>query len=97
MRTTPNINEELGRLALREKRSRSELFWSAFSHIWTEYREIQSASPNSIQMRENMDKSNSQYGQFLRSVDDAINSKFTPYFTGRSIEKMFNNFYITSN
>ena len=34
----------------------SELFWSAFSHIRTEYGEIRSISPYSVQMRENADQ-----------------------------------------
>ena len=33
----------------------SELFWSAFSCIWTECREIRSISPYSVRMRENAD------------------------------------------
>ena len=46
----------------------SELFWSAFSRIRTEYREILGISPHSVQMRENGDQNNSEYGHFLRSV-----------------------------
>ena len=38
-------------LTLREKFPYSESFWSAFSHIWTEYGEIQSISLSSVQMR----------------------------------------------
>ena len=44
-----------------------ELFWSAFSSIRTEYGEIRSISPNSVQMRENADQNNSEYGHFSRS------------------------------
>ena len=55
-------------LALREKCPYSELFWSVFSHIWTEYGEIQSISPYSVQMRENTDQNNSEYGHSLLSV-----------------------------
>ena len=47
----------------------SELFWSVFSRIWTEYREIQSISPYSVQIWENADQNNSEYGHFSRSVD----------------------------
>ena len=32
------------------------LFWSIFSRIWTEYGEIRSISPYSVQMRENTDQ-----------------------------------------
>ena len=46
----------------------SELFWSVFSRIWTEYGEILRISPYSVRMRENMDQNNSEYGYFSRSV-----------------------------
>ena len=46
----------------------SELFWSVFSHIWTEYAEILRTSPYSVRMRENTDQNNSEYGHFSRSV-----------------------------
>ena len=39
----------------------SELLWSAFSRIRTEYGE------NSVRMRENRDQNNSEYGHLLRS------------------------------
>ena len=44
-----------------------ELFWFAFSWIWTKYEEIICISPLSFQMRENMDQNNSKYGHVLRS------------------------------
>ena len=37
---------------LREKCPYSELFWSAFSHIGTEYGEMIRISPYSVRMRE---------------------------------------------
>ena len=46
----------------------SELFWSVFSCIRTEYREIRSVSLYSGQMRENTDQNNSEYRYFLRSA-----------------------------
>ena len=55
-------------LTLREKFPYSSLFWSAFSHIWTEYGEIRSVSLHSVQMRENADPNNSEYGHILRIV-----------------------------
>ena len=55
-------------MTLRKKCPYSELFWSAFSHIRTQYEEIQSISPYSVRMRENADQNNSEYGHFLRSV-----------------------------
>ena len=45
----------------------SELFWSVFSRIRTEYGEIRSISPYSVRMQENKGQNNSDYRQFLRS------------------------------
>ena len=45
-----------------------ELFWSAFSRIRTEYGEMRSIRANSVQMRENANQNNSEYGHFLRSI-----------------------------
>ena len=53
--------------SLLEKCPYSELFWSVFSRIRTEYGEIQIISPYSVRMRENTDQSKSEYGHFLRS------------------------------
>ena len=55
--------------ALRKKCPYSELFWSVFSRIQTEYREILRTFPYSVQMRENVDQNNSEYGHFLRSAE----------------------------
>ena len=52
---------------LRENCPYSELFRFEFSSIWTEYGEIWSISPYSLQMRENADRNNSEYRHFLRS------------------------------
>ena len=52
---------------LREKCPHSEFFWSVFSRIRTVHGEIQSVSPYSVQMRENKDQKNSEYGHFSRS------------------------------
>ena len=43
----------------------SELLWSVFSSIWTEYGEIGRISPYSIRMRENADQNNFEYEPFL--------------------------------
>ena len=51
---------------LREKCPYSEFFWSAFPGIRTEYGEILHISPYSVRIRENMDKKNSEYGNFSR-------------------------------
>ena len=52
---------------LLEKCPYSQLFWSAFSRIWTEYGEIFRISLYSVQMWENVDQHNSEYGHFLGS------------------------------
>ena len=64
-------------MALRKKCPYSELFWSAFSHIWTEYGEILRICPYSVRMRENEDQNNSEHGQFSRSVINLIQSFIT--------------------
>ena len=46
----------------------SELFWSLFSRIRTEYREIHRFSPYSVRMRENKDQNNFEYKHFSRSA-----------------------------
>ena len=48
-------------LPLHEKYPYSEYIWSAFSRIETEYGEILSISPYSLQMRENADQKKSKY------------------------------------
>ena len=47
-------------IPLREKCPYSELFWSVFFYIRTEYGEIRSISPYSVQMWENLDQNNSE-------------------------------------
>ena len=44
------------------------VFWSTFSCIWTQYREIRSICPYSVQIRENGDQNNSKYRHFSSSV-----------------------------
>ena len=52
------------RKTLRKKCPYSELFWSVFSRIRTEYGEILCSSPYSVRMRENMDQNNSETDNF---------------------------------
>ena len=61
-------NTNLITISLREKCSYSEFSWSFVSRIRTEYEEILRISPYSVQMRENTDQKNSEYGQFSCSV-----------------------------
>ena len=56
------------RITLREKCPYSELFWSLFARIWTEYGEILRISPYLVQMQGIADQSNSEYKKCLRSV-----------------------------
>ena len=56
--------------SLRKKYPYSQLLWSVFSRLWTEYGEtlrILRISPYSVQMRENADQNNSEYEHFLHS------------------------------
>ena len=53
---------------LRENCPYSELFWSVFPRIRTEYGKIQSIYSFSIRMRENTDQKNLEYGHFSRST-----------------------------
>ena len=53
--------------SLRKKCSYSELFWSVFSNIRTEYGEVRSISPYSIRMRKNAHQNTSECGYFSRS------------------------------
>ena len=59
--------------SLHEKYPYSELFWSTFYCILTEYRETLRISPYSVTMQENADQNNSEYGHFLRSVIMSMN------------------------
>ena len=58
------VNKKLSQ-ALREKCLYSELFWSVFSRIWTEYGKIRSTSTYSVRMRENTNQNNPEYEYFL--------------------------------
>ena len=40
----------------------SEFFWSVFSRIWPEYRDLLCKSPYSVQIRENCDFGNPKFG-----------------------------------
>ena len=64
----------------------SEFFWSVLSRIRSEYGEIQGISSCSVQMRENTDEKNSEYGHSSRSVCYSYIAQFIgfvkelPYF-----------------
>ena len=52
---------------MRQKCPYSELFWSVFSCIQTEFGEILHISLYVVRMRANVDQSNPEYGHFSRS------------------------------
>ena len=70
------------------------LFWSVFSHFWTESGRILRISPYSVRMRENKDQNNSAYGHILRSESDhffpLILNEFCgqPKWSGRSLNSL---------
>ena len=78
----------LNNRALRKKCPYSELFWSTFSRIRTEYGEILRISPYSVRMQENADQNNSEYEHFLRSGSQSL--KMLHATNGRGI--LFDNF-----
>ena len=82
-------------LKLRKKSPYSELLWSVFSRIWTEYREILFISPYSVWMRQNKDQNNSEQGHFLRSVKYKCFGYFRLYYWKASTLKNF--FLISQN
>ena len=60
--------KQYNKVTLRKKCPYSELFWSVFSRIPTEYGNLLHESPNSVQMLENTDQKYSQYGHFSHSL-----------------------------
>ena len=46
----------------------SELFWSVYSHIRTEYGQTRSICLYSVRIRENVNHNDSEYGHFSRSA-----------------------------
>ena len=65
---------------LRKNCSNAEFFSSVFSRIWTEYEDLWSKSPYSVQILENMDQKNSVFEHLSRSeylaVDKSLNSVY---------------------
>ena len=66
-RTLEGVFFKKGRCPLREKCPYSELFWSVFSRIRTEYGEILRIPPSSFRIWEDADQNNSEYRHFSRS------------------------------
>ena len=57
-----------------------EFFWSVNFQIQTGHRDLQSRSPYFVQMRENMDQKNSEYGYFSRSDKTKYNDTGIKYY-----------------
>ena len=60
--------DQMNKLKMCKKCPYSELFWSVISRIRTEYGGILRIFPYLVQMRENKDQNNSEYGHFSRSA-----------------------------
>ena len=61
LEVSPIFLWQLSELSLREKCPYSEIFWSVFSRVKAEYRDVRSISPYPIRMRENVDQKKSEY------------------------------------
>ena len=66
-------------LSLREKCPYFGFFWSVFSGIQTSYSDI---SPCSVQMRENTDQTNSEYGHFTQCLVNTSQNLLGPWLEG---------------
>ena len=66
-------------LRLRKRCPHSELFWSVFSRIRTDYGEIRNITAYSVRIRENTEQNNSEYGHFSRSASILLLCVFRPY------------------
>ena len=77
------------KLSLREKCPYSELFWSVFSRIRTEYGEIRSFFPYSVRMRANADPNNSKYGHLENRVHHNLFCKCRSSLRRFSFKKVF--------
>ena len=92
-------------VTLREKCPYSELFWSTFSHIRSEFEEILRISPYSVRLQKNVDHNNSEYGHFLRNVKVQVAGKtlaakrsfsLSLNHSGRHFQVLKNPFYLLS-
>ena len=70
---------------MRERCPHSELFWSVFSRIWTEYRDMRYLSVFSHNA-ENTDQKNSKWGHFSSSDTDTFSQWQIRPFTGKLLE-----------
>ena len=77
----------------------SELFWSVFPRIRTEYREILRISPCSVQMSENANQNNFEYGHVLhKGISSSISQtmfKLNLMNLGRQYSKVLQSHCLT--
>ena len=67
--------------SLREICPNTEFFWSVFCRIRTEYREIRSISPYSVQMRENTDQKKLRIWTLFRECfKSRLQFRHSPYY-----------------
>ena len=92
-------------VTLRETCPYSELFWSTFSYIRSEFEEILRISPYSVRLQKNVDHNNSEYGHFLRNVKVQVAGKtlaakrsfsLSLNHSGRHFQVLKNPFYLLS-
>ena len=87
-----NVSGYRSQHCLRIVRIRS--YWSAFSCFRTEYGEIQSISLYSVQMPENVDQNNSEYGHYSDSITHnpvytkLIDHKSSTFVNGRGFSAL---------
>ena len=68
-----------------------EFFWSVFSRIRTENKDLLCKSPYSVQIRENMDQKNSKHGHFLHSeIRVSLTTNSIPLLQQKCLKKLRN-------
>ena len=71
----------------------SDLFWSVFSLIQSEYEEILCISPYSVNIRRNADQNNSEHEHISRSVKLSQPSMLVTCFQNSKINSFLPRFY----
>ena len=85
-------------MSQREKSLYSGFFWFVFSRMWIEYGEIFCILYHvfyPVQMQENMDQKNSEYGHFLRSVCNVIEIKNNEILLSFLVERSWNQWLLS--
>ena len=79
-RIDPISHKHLAYSTLRKTCPDSELFWSIFSRIRSEYGVIRIIPPYSVRMRENAHQNNSEYAHFSSSANIKFKLKKLQFF-----------------